>query len=998
MSRITDALDRLALLVYPTQWKPPAWKSYLLTGDKKCLAQIPASFGPASVLPTSLAEALGAPSRLDQEGRRLLEAFRAALFDGGLADWLAGAVTGGTGRDEFDVARSVLDELGCTRLQIGFYVALRPNTWATPGGQLTGAGQYLCALPDAEIAALFERLVAAKRSLDSVGGFLARHAPAKLQVAVKAVAGTAAVTELDWAFWCAVLAQNAASFAAAAAAALPGLRNENARFEVLAQLAKFDPATHLPAAERLAQQFLLGRDSRSGRSLWCEARDAGIWLARCRGEAAMEALQEYFASALDADAWRRGCQMEYKSEALAAAVEALGVKAVPLFEACFKTDQGQVQMKALLFWVALHHTGSIAELAAHFRKGFNSDDSQSLAGMIRCAGDWDPVRLEPEFWALLAHKSRPVREAAAAAVAKLGDATLPRAAELWKARRADVRLAAVSWLRALGTDRAVMEIRARLEVEEDEDVRDALLLATEKITGSLDEPTAKELKARIRKTVGRLDGPPVSWLDLKKLPRPRMRDGSVLDADALLYLLYRQSRVREMRVDLEARPLFRAIDPASSGALAEALLGAFFSSGKADADDRWVMAFAAIVGDDRLVPMFTHRIKEWADNLRGKLAEYAVQALALLGTDAALLAVDAMAIRYRSKNKNIGKAASDAFAAAAEARGLTVEELGDLVIPWLGFEPGQRRIVEAGKAKLEVQIGSDFKLFFRDVATNKPVTKLPASLKAEFKELSAGLKEAVKSQLLRMETLMVRQFRWPAARWQELFLGHPLLLPFGRRLVWGAYDAQGKLEGTFRALEDRSLTDAADERWALAAGRTVGVVHPLELSAAARQAWSKHLADYEVVPPFGQIERPVVTVKPGQEKTVFGEEAEGTELNAMTFKGRAERLGWTRGSVCDAGCISYYVKRFPSAGVDVFLQTDGMFVGIDMESEIKLGQNFFVRHGSVQIGSYVYDEPGSADDPRLIPYGAVGPIAFSEAMGDMGKIMGKSMTAEPEKA
>ena len=34
-------------------------------------------------------------------------------------------------------------------------------------------------------------------------------------------------------------------------------------------------------------------------------------------------------------------------------------------------------------------------------------------------------------------------------------------------------------------------------------------------------------------------------------------------------------------------------------------------------------------------------------------------------------------------------------------------------------------------------------------------------VKTEFKEPGAGLKEAVKSQLLRMETLMVRQFRWP---------------------------------------------------------------------------------------------------------------------------------------------------------------------------------------------------------------------------------------------
>jgi hypothetical protein len=382
------------------------------------------------------------------------------------------------------------------------------------------------------------------------------------------------------------------------------------------------------------------------------------------------------------------------------------------------------------------------------------------------------------------------------------------------------------------------------------------------------------------------------------------------------------------------------------------------------------------------------------------VAEYAVQALALLGTDSALLAVDAMAIRYRSKNKNIGKAASEAFANAAQARGLTVEELGDLVVPWLGFEPGKPRVVDIGKEKIEARINGDFKLTFRDPVTNKKIAKLPdsapAEVKSEFKELSAGLKEAVKSQLLRMETLMVRQFRWPDARWQELYLQHPLLLPFAQRLVWGAYDNAGHLLGTFRTLEDRSLTDALDEVFALPRGCTIGILHPLELTSEIRQAWRKHLADYDVVPPFAQLERSVVRVKLEQKATKFGDEIAETEINAMTFKGRAERLGWARGSVCDAGCINFYTKVFPTAGVDVFVETEGMFVGIDMYTNIKLGKVFFTKHGSVQIGSYVYDEPSDAHDPRLMSYGEVHAIAFSETMGDLTRIAGKDKESTKE--
>jgi hypothetical protein len=67
-----------------------------------------------------------------------------------------------------------------------------------------------------------------------------------------------------------------------------------------------------------------------------------------------------------------------------------------------------------------------------------------------------------------------------------------------------------------------------------------------------------------------------------------------------------------------------------------------------------------------------------------------------------------------------------------------------------------------------------------------------------------------------------------------------------------------------------------------------------------------------------------------------------------------------------------------------------------MESEVTLGKVFFVRHGSVAIGSYVYDEPGDESDPRLVAFGEVPVIAHSEAIGDLGKISGKAEEAGGE--
>ncbi len=48
----------------------------------------------------------------------------------------------------------------------------------------------------------------------------------------------------------------------------------------------------------------------------------------------------------------------------------------------------------------------------------------------------------------------------------------------------------------------------------------------------------------------------------------------------------------------------------------------------------------------------------------------------------------------------------------------------------------------------------------------------------------------------------------------------------------------------------------------------------------------------------------------------------------------------------------------------------------------------FVKSGSVSTGSYVYDEPSDEKDPRLLSFGEVPPIVFSESVGDLGRIAG----------
>ena len=269
---------------------------------------------------------------------------------------------------------------------------------------------------------------------------------------------------------------------------------------------------------------------------------------------------------------------------------------------------------------------------------------------------------------------------------------------------------------------------------------------------------------------------------------------------------------------------------------------------------------------------------------------------------------------------------------------------------------------------------------------------LPASAPAEFKEevklLSTLLEDVVKGQIHRLEVLMVCQYAWPASVWLERYTLHPLLRPFAVRLVWGAYDQSGSLIKTFRALEEGSLTGRDDEAIVLPLDTTVRMLHPLVVDDEEREAWIRSLEDYEIKPPFPQMNRPVMYVSADQKEEKMYGQFNGTDMTSLTFKGRAERLGWRRGSICDSGSIDAYWKSFPAAGVDAFLGVDGMAVGADFDARISLKDACFVTTGSVQVGSYIYDTPTSASDSRLIPFGSVPAVVFSEVVSDMRKIVG----------
>jgi hypothetical protein len=949
---------------------------YLLTGDVKALEAVQ----PANTHPISyrLAEALPSPSALEEMDVRALHVLLKCEGTQPLAEWLERHLKKeGPGQDHHAAFRAALEQGKVSREAIITFTGRHLQTFAR-AGQPTSAGRYALSLSDADLKRAVQPPKHHSPNIPLIE-FLLIFAPDRLEPLVE---GLLTTDEGHWGRDLAALSllqKGGRRFEKPVAAFFRSLKKGQEKFRVGMALAELDPGKYRKPALEAARVWLA--EDHYG----CD--EAGLWLLKAAGADALPDVVEFVS---------KPTIPYYKARLLNATVGALGKEAIP---ALLAAVQAGVKELALSHLLALDDGRHDALIRAELEKGLQATDAKTLTQYLPLVARWQARPFTERLWALLGSTGRNVREGAARALGTLGDEVVPKARELLESgRNVPLRQGAVAVLAAANTPAALRVLEERLDEETSDDVRDAMLVGLEAAwAASGRKITRPDINARIARAAPRLEKPPAPWIDEARLPPLYYKDGTRLTPEAVRYLLYRQSRAREIRPDVEARPLYDLIDRDRSGDFAAALVKACLDRGK-HFGSPWVLTVAALLGDDRIVAPLAVQIRQWADGRQQKMAEYAVQALALLGTDAALLTIDSVALRYRTKRKTVGEAATAAFASAAERQGITTDELGDRVVPWLGFEPGKPRVIDCGGRKLEVRIGPDFKLKYHDLDRNKPVASLPKTapkeVQAALKEAGAVLREAVKAQLTRLENLMVRQQRWPAARWRELFLGHPVLLPFAVRLVWGVYDAGGKRVGLFRALEDRTLTSAEDEGFDLPAGCTVGAVHPLELSEDERGAWQAHLADYEIEPPFPQLERPVLRLPDEQRAARLITEYNGTAVNAMTFRGRAERLGWFRGGVGDGASIGVYCKGFPAAGVDALIGLEGLYIGIGMNEEIRLEDVCFVRPGPERKRHGYYHAPRNESDEGLVALKDVPAVVYSEVMGDLQKIAGQKAAAE----
>lgn len=422
----------------------------------------------------------------------------------------------------------------------------------------------------------------------------------------------------------------------------------------------------------------------------------------------------------------------------------------------------------------------------------------------------------------------------------------------------------------------------------------------------------------------------------------------------------------------------------------------------AEAKKKWVLYFASIYGGFNIIEVFQKYIKEWSEAARGAIAAEAVMALALNGSSDALMAVDNIAHKF--KHKQVKTAANKALQSAADILGITTEELGDRIVPNLGFDENMERIFDYGTRKFKVYLNIALELEVYD-EKDKKLKTLPSvgvrdtediakASNAEFKQMKKQLKNVVSIQKLRLETAMLADRRWTVDAWESLFVKNPVMHKFAMGLIWIAYE-DNKAVQSFRYMEDGTFNTSDEDEYELPKDCTIGLAHTIDLDEETVLAWKEQLNDYEIIQPIEQLEKKVYTVTDDEKGKLDLTRFNGRELNGYTLLNRMTKMGWYKGSVQDAGCFYTFYREDITKRIDmgngvikyegnaVELNFSGMYVAGEDET-VSIENVRFYKPGTVEHGSYVYDE---ANDEKSLKLDRVNPRYFSEIVAQLETIL-----------
>lgn len=614
-------------------------------------------------------------------------------------------------------------------------------------------------------------------------------------------------------------------------------------------------------------------------------------------------------------------------------------------------------------------------------------------------------------------------------------------AALLKDGKQEARAGAADWLAARHAEGQVPALRAAVETERSDVARAAMLTALERLGEDISAYVdAQALLTEAEKGLKKANLKTLDWLALDALPRVRLRDGAALDPRVLSWWVVLANTLKQPGGNALFDLYLDRLLPEDGQRLGLFLLRSWVGHDTACPSEAEANAYAQANVDGRFKLMvrwtegFTKE-RAFTQLKSEKLGEYLHSAIAnkgLLGLASRASGPEA-AEAVRSYLKNHGartaqcKALLDCLAAnpapaatqvvlatanrfkaktvqahaqtlieeIAERRGWTAEQLADRTIPTAGLDDTGVLELDCGEGRVyRASLAEDGKLVLASPA-GKEVKALPSArneeeqalVKAAKKALSGARKEIKQVHVMqagRLFEAMCLEHIWSPQEWQQFLHRHPIVGRMCQRLVWLMVDGDGKVVGSFRPLEDGSLTDPQDEAVALEGLAGVKLGHQTLIGEAAKQAWLTHLEDYEVAPLFDQFSRPLLRPDEDHAEAEEVDDRRGHMIESFKLRGAAAKLGYQRGEAVDGGTFTEYVKRYDGSGIAVSIEFTGSPLPEENIACALLALKFYrIKKAARYWGS-------------ALPLGQVPPVLLSETWNDYHLIAAAGTGFDPK--
>jgi hypothetical protein len=633
------------------------------------------------------------------------------------------------------------------------------------------------------------------------------------------------------------------------------------------------------------------------------------------------------------------------------------------------------------------------------RHDWGTDEHALFAAIATLPGP--PARLVDRLYTRATGARKSDRVPAQAALERDPRRTASAAAALQDGK-GDVRLAAAQWLTRIADPSALPALQAAWQMEKQDVVRgallDALIAIGEDAATYLDPASTVAAAAKYVAT-----GLPSSlaWLDWAALPELTWASsGETVPVAVVQWLCGTAVKAKSPEPDAMLRHCAALFDAAAREELATHLLAGWLREdlrpvSPADAQpagsaiaSKGLLAVVAACGGRDVVSPAERYLREWYGQ-RAAQGKALIAMLAWVDHPSATQLVLAIGSRFRTKS--FQEEAVRQAGALAERKGWTVDELADRTIPTAGFDDDGVLELPYGPRTFTAVLRPDLSVELRDL-DGKVIKALPPPRQSddteqakESKKAFAAAKRELKSiatlQAQRLYEAMCTERSWPAADWDRYLLRHPVAGPAVRRLVWVA-SADDGAPVIFRPLDDGSLTDVDDNDVELPDGARVMVAHDSVLSPDEVARWTAHLADYEVTPLFQQLGRGVHAVTPEMRSRRELTDFTGCLLEAFALRGRAGRLGYTRGQTGDGGWFYAYEKRFPTLGIVAIVN----FTGNPLPEENRL----------VALKELSFQRETSDGRRAELTLGDVPAVLASECWQDMRLLAAEGTGFDPE--